>query len=192
MRFFALTCHLMPALERAGSSRVVTVASIAHKRGQIRLEDLQSERKYVPMDAYAQSKLADLMFTIELERRLRAANAGVVSIAAHPGVAATNLFQVGEFSAVERMIRRLAGKGIGTFLNTEEEGALPTLFAATSPAAYGGHYYGPQGLKEMRGGDVGEAEISARARDKGMAARLWTACEEMTETTLQRTPASGT
>ncbi len=95
---FALTALLMPALERAASAssdrpRVVTIASIAHKRGRLNFDDLQSTRTYSPMKAYQQSKLADLMFAFELDRRLRAANSRVMSIAAHPGVANTNLFQ---------------------------------------------------------------------------------------------------
>jgi hypothetical protein len=89
------------------------------------------------------------------------------------------LFQVGEFNAAERAIRRWVGVAIGALLNTEADGALPTLFAATSPDAVGGGYYGPQGFQEMRGGDVGPAEVAAQARDKAAARSLWETCERL-------------
>ena len=124
---FALTALLLPALERAAEAgtqrpRVVTIASIAHKRGRINFDDLQSTKHYSPMGAYQQSKLADLMFAFKLDRRLRAAGppaSGVMSVAAHPGVANTNLFQSGEYMAIERVIRRGIGAAIGALLNSE-------------------------------------------------------------------------
>lgn len=185
---FALTALLMPALARAAAARmerprVVTIASIAHKRGRLAFEDLQSTKGYNPMGAYAQTKLADLMFAFELERRLQRASeplSRVMSVAAHPGVANTNLFQVGEFSALERTIRRWAGVAIGTFLNTEQQGAVPTLFAATAAEVQAGGYYGPTGWHEMRGGDAGNAEVAPQARDSAAAARLWSECERLT------------
>ena len=185
---FALTALLMPALVRAVESssqrpRVVTLASIAHKRARLDLDDLQSTKDYNPSASYGQSKLADLMFAFELERRLRKAGApalGVMSIAAHPGVANTNLFTVGEFGAVERWMREGTGVVIGLLLNSEADGALPTLYAATSPDAKEGGYYGPQGFQEMRGGDVGPAKIAAQALDEGAAGRLWSECERLT------------
>jgi NAD(P)-dependent dehydrogenase (short-subunit alcohol dehydrogenase family) len=185
---FALTALLLPALERNAASRsqrprVVTLASIAHKRGQLDFDDLQSTKTYDPMRAYRQSKLADLMFAFELDRRLRGAGtpaSGIISVAAHPGVANTNLFQRGEHSAVERLVRRGIGAAIAAFLNSEKNGAVPTLFAATSPDVVGGGYYGPQGFQEMRGGDVGVAEVAAQALDRRTAGRLWRACERLT------------
>jgi len=105
-------------------------------------------------------------------------------VAAHPGVANTNLFQVGEFSQVERMVRRGFGMAIGALLNTEAEGAVPTLFAATSPDVADGGYYGPQGFQEMRGGDVGVAVVAPQALDEGAAARLWSECERLTGISL--------
>jgi NAD(P)-dependent dehydrogenase (short-subunit alcohol dehydrogenase family) len=181
---FALTALLMPALALAAESaerpRIVTIASIAHKRGQINFDDLQSTKGYGPMRAYQQSKLADLMFAFELDRRLRAANSRVMSLAAHPGVASTNLFQTGDRSSVEKTVRNLVGHVIGIALNTDAEGALPTLYAATSPAAEEGGYYGPQGFQEMRGDDVGPAKITPQARDIAAAARLWQTCEDLT------------
>jgi NAD(P)-dependent dehydrogenase (short-subunit alcohol dehydrogenase family) len=189
---FALTALLMPALERAASSqsqrpRVVTVASIAHKHGQLNFDDLQSARNYGPMVAYRQSKLAGLMFALELGRRLRAAGppaSGVMSLAAHPGVASTNIFRVGPFPPLEQLARRWIAAAIGAVLNSGAEGAVPTLFAATSPGAVDGGYYGPQGFQEMRGGDAGPAHIAPQALDQAAATRLWSECERLTGISL--------
>ena len=186
---FALTAHLLPALTRAGTSspvppRVVFVASIAHKRGRIHFTDLQYHGGYSPQKTYGQSKLADLMLSFELDRRLRAKGSPILSIAAHPGVANTNLFQVGDHGPLQRTLRRWAGHAIGLLLNSDEEGALPTLFAATAPDAKSGGYYGPQGFQETRGGDVGPAKIAEHARDTGAAARLWQICEDLTHTDI--------
>jgi NAD(P)-dependent dehydrogenase (short-subunit alcohol dehydrogenase family) len=182
---FALTALLRPALELAAAEsadrpRVVTIASIAHKRGQINFDDLQSANNYSPMRAYQQSKLADLMFAFELDRRLRAANSRVMSVAAHPGVASTNLFQSGNYSSVEKAVRNLLGHVIGIVLSTDSEGALPTLYAATARNAEGGGYYGPQGFQEMTGDEVGPAKVAPQARDLAAAARLWQICEDLT------------
>jgi NAD(P)-dependent dehydrogenase (short-subunit alcohol dehydrogenase family) len=182
---FALTALLMPALElaAAGSSerpRVVTIASIAHKRGQIDFDDLQATRRYSPMRAYRQSKLADLMFAFELDRRLRAANSRVMSVAAHPGVAKTNLFRAGNRSAVSGAMRDLLGVVIGSLFNTDDDGALPTVYAASSADVSDGGYYGPQGWLEARGRDIGEASVASPASNAVNAARLWQVCEELT------------
>jgi NAD(P)-dependent dehydrogenase (short-subunit alcohol dehydrogenase family) len=184
---FALTALLLPALERAAASglqrpRVITIASIAHKQGQLSFDDLQSETLYSPMGAYRQSKLGNLMFAMELARRLRAAGPSasrILSVAAHPGVANTPLFQTGEHPVVEKMVRRAFGVLIGAFLNTDVQGAVPTLYAATAPDVEDGRYYGPQGFQEMRGGDVGPAQVSSQARDAAAAARLWSECERL-------------
>ena len=184
---FALTALLMPAMEQAatGSSdrpRVVTIASIAHKQGQIDFNDLQSTRQYSPMQAYRQSKLADLMFAFELDRRLRAANSRVMSVAAHPGVAKTNLFRGSDRSAISRAARDLLGVVIGAMFNTDDAGALPTLYAATAADVRDGGYYGPQGWLEARGSSVGEANVAAQAGNTANAARLWQVCEDLTHT----------
>jgi len=184
---FALTALLMPGLEEAAAAsperpRVITIASIAHKRGRLDFDDLQSTRSYSPMKAYQQSKLANVMFAFELTRRLRAANSRVMSIAAHPGVANTNLFQAGDYSSFERSVRNLVGHAIGIFLNSDAEGALPTLYAATAAAAEDGGYYGPQGFQEMSGEDVGKAIVAPQANDTAVAARLWQICEDLTHT----------
>jgi NAD(P)-dependent dehydrogenase (short-subunit alcohol dehydrogenase family) len=186
---FALTALLMPALKQAEAEsqagaterpRVVTIASIAHKRGRINFGDLQSARNYSPMGAYQQSKLANLLIAFELDRRLRVANSGIMSVAAHPGVANTNLFQSGQYSAIENSFRNLLGHAIGILLNTDSEGALPTLYAATALDAKDAGYYGPQGFLEMRGEEVGPAKIAPLAGDTDAATRLWQICEELT------------
>ncbi|HEY1996669.1 oxidoreductase [Paraburkholderia sp.] len=185
---FALTGLLMPALERAADAagstgdrpRVVTIASIAHKTGQLDFADLQSAKSYSPMRAYRQSKLADLMFAFELDRRLRAADSRVMSVAAHPGVAHTNLFVAGEHPAIEVAFRNLASRLIGVMLNSAYAGALPTLYAATSAGVRDGGYYGPQGFLEARGYTVGDAKVAPQARDPRAAQRLWQVCEELT------------
>jgi NAD(P)-dependent dehydrogenase (short-subunit alcohol dehydrogenase family) len=175
----------MPALVQAVSEsperpRVVTIASIAHKRGRINFDDLQSTKSYSPMRAYQQSKLANVMLAFELDRRLRAAHSRVMSIAAHPGVANTNLFQSGDYSPFEKSARNLVGHAIGIFLNSDAEGALPTLYAATAPTAEDGGYYGPQGFQEMRGDDLEKAIVAPQARDAAAATRLWQTCEDLT------------
>jgi NAD(P)-dependent dehydrogenase (short-subunit alcohol dehydrogenase family) len=186
---FVLTALLMPALERAAarggdSPRVVTIASIAHKRARLNFDDLQSVKSYSPSGSYGQSKLADLIFAFELDRRLRSAGKRVMSVAAHPGVANSNLFLVGKFNPIELAVRRGMSAAIGTLLNTEADGAVPTLFAATAPEAVSGGYYGPQSLFEMRGGDVGVAKVYPQARDQSAAARLWAECERLTGVSL--------
>ena len=182
---FALTALLLPALERAAASpsatnpRIVTVASIAHKTARIHFDDLQFRKPYSPRGAYGQSKLANLLLALELDRRLRARHSRILSVTAHPGLANTNIFKVGSFNPVERAVRNLSGRAIGLFLNSDTQGALPTLFAAIAPEAQSGGYYGPQGLAETRGGDVGPARIAPQARDPEAAARLWTICEDL-------------
>ncbi len=177
---FALTARLMPALERAGDTRIVTLASIAHKRGRLAFDDLQSLKSYSPMGAYAQSKLGDLMFAFELDRRLRVAGSPIQSIAVHPGVAATNLFRTGDYNPLEKAARDVFSHMIGWVLNSDAAGALPTLYATTSDHVQSGGYYGPQGLFEARGRRVGEADVAPQARDQAAARRLWDTCETLT------------
>jgi NAD(P)-dependent dehydrogenase (short-subunit alcohol dehydrogenase family) len=177
---FALTALLFPCLsEAAGSPRVVTVSSIAHKSGRLNFGDLQSTRSYNPMRAYQQSKLADLIFAIELERRLRATGSRIVSVAAHPGVAPTNLFVSSETRPLQRWARGKLMRVMGLLLNSEAGGAVPTLYAATAAAAEGGGYYGPQGFMEMRGNDAGPAKIAPQARERAAAEQLWNICEDL-------------
>jgi NAD(P)-dependent dehydrogenase (short-subunit alcohol dehydrogenase family) len=182
---FALTGLLMPALQQAAAEsterpRIVTIASLAHKRGHLNLNGLQYTQGYAPMKTYQQSKLANLMLAFELDHRLRTASSPIMSIAAHPGVANTNLFQRGDYSAMERAIRSALGQVIDVFLNSDAEGALPTLYAATSHDAQDGGYYGPQGFQEMRGEQIGPAKVAPQARDTAAAAQLWKTCEDLT------------
>ena len=186
---FALTGLLMPAIEGAvanssallpQSPRIVILASIAHKRGSIHFDDLQATQSYSPMGSYQQSKLADLMLAFELDRRLKAKGSPIQAVAAHPGVANTNLFHRDDLSSIERTARRFMGSLFDLFLNSPDEGALPTIYAAIAPGAQSGGYYGPKGFQEMRGGDVGDAIIASQARDKAAAAKLWSICEELT------------
>ena len=186
---FALTGLLLPALERTGSlssepPRVVTIASIAHKRTQLDLDDLLSTKAYSAMRAYQQSKLANLMLSFELSRRLHASGSSVISVAAHPGVASTALFRADDRSVIAKALRAIIGQAIRMFLNTDAEGALPTLYAATSHEAVDGGYYGPQGFEEMRGETIGPAKIAPQARDQISAAHLWERCEELTGVTF--------
>ncbi len=181
---FALTCHLLPALERAAAARVVTLASISHKRGSLHWDDLQFERSYSPMQAYEQSKLADLMFAFELERRLRAAGRRTISLAVHPGVAESNLFKVGKSTGLAAVAEGAIRRTVAIFLNSSRQGALPTVFALTAPGAKPGGYYGPQGFREMRGGDVGEAIVAPAAQDVSAQRRLWETCAELTGVSL--------
>jgi NAD(P)-dependent dehydrogenase (short-subunit alcohol dehydrogenase family) len=180
---FTLTGLLMPVLITTAAAapkppRVVTLSSIKHKVGKIYLDDLQLIRDYKPGKAYGQSKLADLMFAFELARRLRAKSIPVLSIGAHPGVAETNLF-IRDAAAWQRPMRVVVGKFISLALNTVEMGALPTLYAATDPAAVSGGYYGPQGLLDARG-YPGAAHVAPQAKDEKVAAALWEKCESLT------------
>ncbi|SDT18662.1 NAD(P)-dependent dehydrogenase, short-chain alcohol dehydrogenase family [Friedmanniella luteola] len=167
---FALTNLLLPAV----TDRVVTVSSGLHRRGRVVLDDLNWERRrYSPYGAYGQSKLANLLFTLELERRLVADGSPVRALAAHPGYAATNL-QGGH----GRFLDLLTGAANRIFAQSDAQGALPTLYAAVADLP-GGSYVGPDGRSEMRGHPtlVGR---SAEASDSTLAARLWTASEELT------------
>ena len=192
---FALTGLLLPKLEARATRvqttgglvagehtppRVVYIASIAHKRGKLHFDDLQSSRSYSPMGAYQQSKLADLMLALELDRRLRAKGSTILSLAAHPGVANTNLFVTDDHQGLEHTLRTFMGRLMDQFLNSPAHGAIPTLFAATAPGATSGGYYGPQGFLEMRGGDAGLAKISGAAHSQPDATRLWSVCEDLT------------
>lgn len=174
---FALTGRLMPLLQRSRQPRVVQMSSLAHRQGSIDFEDLQLERGYSPWRAYCQSKLAMLMFTLELQRRSGAQGWGLLSAASHPGYVRT------ELAANAPVARyRLSTNGL-MFLpllsQSAEDGALPTLFAATAPDARPGGYYGSTGRFEMVG-PVGPAAIDEKARDLGQARRLWEVSEELT------------
>ncbi len=176
---FALTGRLMPVLLRAPSPRVVAIASIAHRRGRINFEDLQTEHPYNGRVAYGQSKLADLIFALELDRRARLAGSRLVSVAAHPGVSTTNFIaSTGMPGAAARVINI----GISVLGQSAARGALPGLYAATMPDVVGGQYWGPNGLLEVRGAPA-LAQISPQALDRTTWERLWTVSEQLTGVT---------
>jgi NAD(P)-dependent dehydrogenase (short-subunit alcohol dehydrogenase family) len=170
---FLLTALLLPRL----TDRVVTLSSGVHKMGSIRLDDLDFEhRRYNGWLAYGQSKLGDLIFAYELQRRLTGAGSSLRSMAAHPGYAATNL--QGRSGTWQDHVMGLANR-IGLIAQSAEGGALPILYAATVPDLPGGTYVGPGGFAELRGAPrpVGS---SAASHDRAVAAALWSRCEELT------------
>lgn len=169
---FRLAAALLPHLE-ASAGRIVVVSSIAHKMGRIDLDDLDSERSYDPTARYAQSKLANLLFAFELQRRLAARGSQVVAIACHPGYAATNLQSAGVGleggSAFFRWTYKLTNALVA---QSAERGAWPLVLAAADPSAKAGGYYGPTGPGQMRG-PVGESFVAPGARDPEVARQLW-------------------
>ncbi|EHP38257.1 dehydrogenase [Cupriavidus basilensis OR16] len=167
---FALTAQLLPLLHGAPHSRVVSLSSMAHRHGRIDLDDLQGGRAYKPWKAYAQSKLAMLMFALELQRRSDANGWGLLSNAAHPGWARTDLMTNGP--GTNGMLGVLSRLLAPFFSQGAAQGALPTLLAATSPEARAAAYYGPDGFSEMKGAPA-RAKIMPQAMDREVAARLW-------------------
>jgi NAD(P)-dependent dehydrogenase (short-subunit alcohol dehydrogenase family) len=171
---FALTAELLGRMEGRDDARVVTLSSGAHRIGTIDFDNLQRERRYNRWLAYGQSKLANLLFALELDRRLRASGSTVKSLAAHPGYAATNLQ-----SAAVPLADRLVMKVTNLIAQSAEMGALPTLYAATEPGLEGGTFVGPDGLAEQRGHPKPVAPSGA-ARDVDVARRLWEESEKLT------------
>jgi len=173
---FALTLRLLPALLETGGARVVSVSSLAHRRGRIDFADLQGERAYSPARAYAQSKLAMLMFARELQRRAHAQGWDLASIAAHPGWSATQIVANGMGAG---LLARLVDTAFGAFAQPASAGAWPILHAALDPAAVPGGYYGPAKMGETRG-PVAASKVMPQARDLQAAKRLWTVSEQLT------------
>jgi NAD(P)-dependent dehydrogenase (short-subunit alcohol dehydrogenase family) len=174
---FALTGLLLDRLGGDGA-RVVTVSSVGHRRGQIDLADPDfRERKYNRTAAYGQSKLANLLFAYELQRRLTAAGAPLASLAAHPGMASTELYRDtgGPTGMIVTVVLKLSGHPV-------DQAALPSLRAATDPSAAGGQYYGPGGRGETRGFPV-VVQSSTLSNDTELAKRLWAKSEELTGVT---------
>jgi NAD(P)-dependent dehydrogenase (short-subunit alcohol dehydrogenase family) len=177
---FALTAQLWPLLRRGNNPRVTHVSSISHRSGTIDFNNLQSEQRYKPMAAYAQSKLATLMFSLELQRRSAAAGWGVTSNAAHPGAARTELIANGSGRrSAQVFMSRLLGPLI---FHSAANGALPILFAATSADAEPGGYYGPDGFMELKGSPK-PAAIAPQAQDLEAATRLWDASVRLSRAT---------
>jgi NAD(P)-dependent dehydrogenase (short-subunit alcohol dehydrogenase family) len=177
---FALTGLLLPRLLEAGAPRVVTVSSGAHRIGTIKFDDLQREHGYQNWLAYGQSKLANLMFCFELQKRAVAAGSDLLSMAAHPGYSRTNL----QFAAppwYEQWIMRVTNPIFG---QSADMGALPTLYAATAPGVPGGSFIGPDGFMEQRGYPH-IVTAAGRAYDEASWARLWTVSEQLTGVTYE-------
>jgi NAD(P)-dependent dehydrogenase (short-subunit alcohol dehydrogenase family) len=181
---FALTGRLLPLLRMAGSSRVVTLSSLTNRIGNINFDDLQSERSYRPQRAYGQSKLATLLFAIELNRRSLHHGWGIRSNAAHPGATLTNLQTTGPTlgrdttTTLEGLGMRLT-RMIPGFWQEIPQGALPTLYAATNPLAVGAGYYGPGGFGELTGLPAA-SKVPRRAQNENTAGRLWQVSEQLT------------
>ncbi|AEF41340.1 oxidoreductase [Hoyosella subflava] len=179
---FALTALLMPRLLEAAEPRVVTVSSLAHRqRRQLDFDDPQEDRSYDPHRAYARSKLANLMFALELDRRARAAGSPLVSNAAHPGFSATGLYGSDDGLGSNPVLRKLAPLGARVVSQSAKAGALPTLYAANNGGP--GSYTGPRALMETRG-KPGAAKISRVAQNQKLAAELWDMSEELTGVTF--------
>ena len=166
---FALTGQLLDLLMQTEGARIVTVSSMAHRFGQVNFDDLNARENYRANAAYGQSKLANLLFTYELQRKLEAAGSEVIAVAAHPGWTATNLQQN---SVLIRFFNRF-------FAQTPEVGALPTLYAATAPEIQGGDYCGPSRFVETVGPPK-KVKSNGSSHDTAVAGRLWTVSEEMT------------
>jgi len=179
---FALTAQLLPALRAGRQPRVISLSSVAARSGAIHFDDLQSERDYKPMVAYGQSKLACLMFALELQRRSEASGWGIRSIASHPGISRTDLLPngAGKWSAAG-----IARQLLWFLFQPAAQGALPTLFAATAAEAQGGVYYGPDKLGETRG-FPGVSRIPPQALDRHSAARLWKVSEQLSGVAFPR------
>ncbi len=174
---FALTGLLMGPLLASAAPRVVTVASLAHRDGKIEFDNLQSERSYKPWGAYGASKLANILFAKELDRRAREAHSRLLSLAVHPGVSTTNIFANGPGAA---SLKAIAVKVLAPVLMQKDDaGALPTLYAATSPDAQGGEYIGPDGFMELKGSPV-VVQPRPQALDVAVGERLWAVSEELT------------
>jgi NAD(P)-dependent dehydrogenase (short-subunit alcohol dehydrogenase family) len=166
---FALTGLLMPLIACTPDARGVSVSSGAHRMGRINFDDLQCQKSYGRWPAYGQSKLANLLFTYELQRRFAAAGTDAIAVAAHPGYANTHLQRHSGFFSVTNHV----------FAQSQEMGALPVLYAATVPTVKGGEYYGPGSWFGMRGYPE-RAQSSGRSHDPATAARLWSVSEELT------------
>ncbi|MBV9871633.1 MAG: SDR family oxidoreductase [Frankiaceae bacterium] len=177
---FALTGLLLPLMVHQAGARVVTVSSTAHKPGAIDFEDLMHERRYRRFGAYSASKLANLLFTFELHRKLAAIDAPLISVAAHPGTSATNLVRA--TADGNPVIEFVMAHGVRLVGQSEAKGALPQLYAATAPEVRGGEYFGPNGLMESRGYPK-KVDSSSASKDAETAARLWTVSEDLTGVT---------
>ncbi len=181
---FALTGLLLDRLLATEGARVVNVASGAHRMGSIRFDDLQWKNGYRKWRAYGQSKLANLLFTLELQRKLDAAGKKLLCVACHPGYAATNLQAVGPKMSGSSVMEYLSEAGNRLLAQSAAMGALPTEYAAAAPDVHGGDYIGPDGMGEMWGHPV-RVGRSAAAQDTVAASRLWEISEQLTNVHYQ-------
>lgn len=177
---FALTGLLLPLMVRQDGARVVTVSSTAHKAGSMSFDDIMHERSYSRWKTYSDSKLANLLFAFELQRRLAAVDAPLISVAAHPGTASTNLVKPG--SAGNPLKQTIMTLGVRVIGQSDAQGALPQLYAATSPEVRGGEYYGPNGFMENRGYPK-RVDSTSASKQTESAARLWALSEDLTGVT---------
>lgn len=180
---FALTARLLPLLSVA-KARVVQLSSFGHRTGAIQLDDLNYEQGYNPFPVYSQSKLAMLMFALELDRRSKAMGWGLTSVAAHPGFARTDLFANGPAPDANIFFRTIIPVAKLLMGQSAAAGALPTLMAVTMPGVKGGQYFGPQGFKEFKG-PPGPGKIESQALDADVASELWIASEGLTGVTFR-------
>ena len=175
---FALTGLLFPALLKAAAPRVVTVASLAHRNGKVEFDNLQSERQYKPWDTYNNSKLANLLFATELDRKVRAAGLPLLSLAVHPGVSKTSIIDNGPASKGNDLKSKLLKLFAPVLMQNDAMGALPTEYAATMPGVRGGEYIGPDGMGEIKG--YPKAVKPRKPLDEAVAHRLWEVSEQLT------------
>jgi NAD(P)-dependent dehydrogenase (short-subunit alcohol dehydrogenase family) len=175
---FALTGLLLPKLEATPKSRVVTVSSLGHRNGNIDFADINATNSYSPQHRYYQSKLANLLFMYELDRRLRAQNSSTISVAVHPGLADTELPRYMS-SGFQGLLIRVMMPLLRPFTNSAEAGAWPTLLGATAPGVEGGQYFGPSRLGEMSG-PAEQVDSTDKSKDPALAKRLWDLSIEMT------------
>ncbi|MEJ6736155.1 MAG: oxidoreductase [Flavobacteriales bacterium] len=171
---FLLTNLLMPTLNKTEGARIATTSSIAHESGRIDFDNLNSEKSYAKMDAYRQSKLACLIFSYELQRRLNRVGSNVIAISVHPGVSKTNLFY-----NLPKVLQVIATPFIPFFTHSPKKAALPMLYAALGNDVKGGDYFGPLGFKGMTG-KPGKVNPGAHALDEDLAKRLWEVSEKLT------------
>ena len=176
---YALSMRLLPLLENAKAPRLVNVASTAHKFGTMNFDDLMGEKSYSSWGAYGQSKLANLLFTFELSRKLAAAGKKTVVAAAHPGYAATNLQGVGAKMTGSKFGAWIMNVGNSVMAQPADMGALPSLYAATASDVKSGDYFGPDGFMELKGHPV-KCGSTKKAQDTASAAKLWEVSEKLT------------
>ena len=176
---FALGAHLLPTLLAGAAPRVVTVSSLMHKSGRIDFDNLDAARGYEKWSAYSRSKLANLLYTFELQRRAERAGLDLIAVAAHPGYASTNLQTAGPRMTGSALLERAWSVFNAIAGQSAARGSLPTVYAAVAPDVNGGDYIGPSGPAELWGNPV-KVRATRAARDPEAAGRLWAVSQELT------------